>query len=121
MSIDTTYDNVYLMAFGYLLRVDTAENVTAVTGRWFDQYKDQIFRVDNGKISIVNSSTGILYTVNVYGIGSIPFMDNYGGNELPYNGPKTDFKNFDKRIRLDSSGAIVGTPRKQQYSGNLYA
>ena len=123
IAIDSTNDNVYIMANGRLLRVDTAENVTALTGpgRTFDQFKDQIFRVDNGKLSIVNSSTGILYTVNVYGVGSLPFMDNYGGNEFPYNGPKTDFKNFDKRIRLDSSGAIVGTPRKRQSSGNLYA
>src|SRR5258705_13236147 len=58
MAIDTTNDNVYIMANGNLLRVDTAENVTALTGRWFDQYKDQVFRVDSGKISIVNSSTG---------------------------------------------------------------
>jgi hypothetical protein len=123
IAIDSTNDNVYVMSNGRLLRVDTAENVTALTGpgRTFDQFKDQIFRVDSGKLSIVNSSTGILYTVNVYGVGSLPFMDNYGGNELPHNGPPTDFQNLDKRIRLDSSGAIVGTPRKSPYLGNLYA
>jgi hypothetical protein len=122
MAIDTTNDNVYLMAFGYLFRVDTAENVTQITGHWFDQYKDQIFRVDGGKLSIVNSSTGILYTVNVYGVGSLPFMDNYGGDELPINGPKTDYKTLDRRIRLDSNGAILGTPRGRRniYDGNIY-
>jgi hypothetical protein len=120
MAIDTTNDNVYLMAFGYLLRVDTAENVTAITGRWFDQYKDQIFRVDNGKLSIVNSSTGKLYTVNVYGVGSLPFMDNYG--VIGVNQGTVNFKDLDKRIRLDSSGAIVGTARANYSSvGTIYA
>ncbi len=114
IAIDSTNDNVYVMANGRLLRVDTAENVTALTGpfRTFDQYKDQIFSVDSGKISIVNSSTGKLYTVNVYGVGSLPFMDNYGASGI--SGPQfgtVNFEDFDKRIRLDSSGAIVGTPR----------
>ena len=40
MAIDPTNDNVYLMAYRRLLRVDTAENVTAITGRWFDQGQD---------------------------------------------------------------------------------
>lgn len=123
MAIDSTNDNVYLMADGYLLRMDTSGNVSALTGsRWFDQFKDQVFRLDSGKISILNNSTRILYTANVYGIGSLPFMDNYGGNALTFNGPKTDFKNFDKRIRLDSTGAIVGTPRGNYTSqGNFFA
>ncbi len=122
MTIDSTNDNVYIMAYGRIIRVDTSANVNNLTDSWFDQYKDQIFRVDNGKLSIVNNTTRILYTANVYGIGSIPFMDNYGGNALPFNGPKTDFKNFDKRIRLDSAGAIVGTPRGNYTTqGNFYA
>ncbi|UEG50678.1 GEVED domain-containing protein [Ferruginibacter lapsinanis] len=125
IAIDTTNDNVYVMANGNLLRVDTAENVTALTGalgggRTFDQYKDQIFRVDNGKVSIVNSSAGILYTVNVYGVGSIPFMDNYGVFSVGQG--TVNFKDFDKRIRLDSSGAVVGTPRANYSSiGTIYA
>lgn len=122
MAIDSTNDNMYLMAFGQLLRVDTSQNVSAITSNWFDQYKDQIFRVDGGKISILNNSARILYTANVYGVGSIPFMDNYGGNGTNYNYGKPNFGDFDKRIRLDSSGAIVGTPRGE-YSpmGVVYA
>ncbi len=117
IAIDSTNDNVYVMANGNLLRIDTAENVTALTGprRTFDQYKDQIFSVDNGKVSIVNSSTGKLYTVNVYGVGSIPFMDNYGVSGV--NQGTVNFTDFDKRIRLDSSGSIVGTARAIYSSG----
>ena len=125
VAIDTTNDNVYVMAYGYILRVDTAENVSAVTGHWFDQYKDQIFRVDNGKVSIVNNSARVLYTANVYGVGSIPFMNNYGLVALSfYYDPATgvNFKDFDRRIRLDSGGAIVGTPRSEYSSiGTNYA
>jgi hypothetical protein len=120
LAIDLTNDNVYVMANGNLLRVDTAENITAITGRWFDQFKDQIFRVDDGKISIVNSSTGILYTANAYGVGSLPFMDNYG--VFDSNIPTVNFADFDQRIRLDSMGAIVGTPRALYSSiGTIYA
>ncbi|MEO6949598.1 MAG: putative Ig domain-containing protein, partial [Ginsengibacter sp.] len=120
MAIDSSNDNIYLMAYGRILRVDTSENVSAVTDSWFDQSKDQIFKVENGKISIINNSTGILYTANVYGVGSIPFMDNYGVNGI--NRGTVIFKDFDKRIRLDSSGAIVGTPRaKYSSTGTIYA
>lgn len=125
MAIDPSNDNVYLMAFGQLLRVDTSENVAAVTGTWFDQTFDKIFRVDNGKISIINNASRVLYTANIYGVGSIPFMNNYGGNASSfYYDPKTgvNFKDFDKRIRLDSTGAIVGTPRGNYTpAGNFYA
>ncbi|MES2776826.1 MAG: LamG-like jellyroll fold domain-containing protein [Bacteroidota bacterium] len=111
LAIDPSNDNVYVMANGNLHRIDTAENVTVLTGprRTFDQFKDQIFRVEDGKVSIVNSATGNLYTVNVHGVGSIPFMDNYGLVSLSEG--KVNFRDLDKRIRLDSSGAIVGTPR----------
>ena len=122
IAIDPTNDNLYIMAGQQLLRVDTAENVTAISGKSFD-YWYQIFRVDSGKVSVINNTKGRLFTSNVYGVGSLPFMDNYGGDEFPYNGPKTDYTNFDRRIRLDSSGAIVGTPRSAQYEpgGPLYA
>ncbi|MES2430153.1 MAG: Calx-beta domain-containing protein [Bacteroidota bacterium] len=122
LAIDPSNDNVYVMANGNLHRIDTAENVTVLTGprRTFDQFKDQIFRVEDGKLSIVNSSTGNLYTVNVHGVGSIPFMDNYGVNGV--NNGTVNFRDLDKRIRLDSSGAIVGTPRAiYSSSGTIYA
>lgn len=122
MAIDLSNDNLYLMAFGQLLRVDTSENVNAVTGRWFTQNDDQIISADSGQVAIVKNLSGILYNAHVYGVGSLPFMDNYGGKELPYNGPKIDFNSFDQRIRLDSTGAIVGTPRANQIiNGNIYA
>src|SRR5205085_1496053 len=104
MAIDPSNDNLYLMAFGQLLRVDTSENVSAVTGRWFGQWADQIVSVDSGQVAIIdNYSSGLLYNAHAYGVGSIPFMDNFGGNAFPFNGPKTDFKNFEKRIRIDST------------------
>ena len=122
MAIDPANDNVYLMAFGQILRVDTSQNVKAVTGRWFTQNDDQIISVDSGQLAIIKNVTGILYNAHAYGVGSIPFMDNFGGNAFPYNGPTTDFKNFDQRIRLDSTGAIVGTPRGNYTSqGNFFA
>ncbi len=123
MAIDSTNDNVYLMAYGRILRVDTSANVSALTASWFDSYKDQIFRVDNGKMSIINNTTRILYTANVYGIGSIPFMDNWGGSGTLYGYGTPNFKDFDNRIRLDSSGAIVGTPKGQYnpQTGVVYA
>ncbi len=120
MAIDRTNDNVYLMAYRQLLRVDTAENVTAVTGRWFDQWKDHIFMVDSGKASLINNTTAILYTANIHGVGSFPFMDNYGVNGV--NNGTVNFTDFDKRLRLDSSGSIVGTPRAKYSSiGTIYA
>jgi hypothetical protein len=125
MTIDPTNDNLYLMAYGQILRVDTAENVSAVTGTWFDQSKDHIFRVENGKISIINNTTRALFTANVYGVGSLPFMNNYGLVQLSFSyDPATgvNYTDFDKRIRLDSSGAIVGTPRARYSSiGTNYA
>jgi hypothetical protein len=120
IAVDTTNDNVYVMAFGSILRVDTAENVTAFTGSRFDQSKDRVFRVNNGKIFIINNSTRVLFTANVHGVGSLPFMDNYGVNGV--NNGTINYSDFDKRIRLDSSGAIVGTPRAQYSSiGTIYA
>lgn len=111
MAIDPTNDNLYIMASGQLLRVDTAENVTAISGKSFDQWKDQIFRVDGGKVSVINNTKGRLFTSNVYGVGSLPFMDNYGVTSVNIYGATVNFTDFDKRIRLDSSGSIVGTPR----------
>ena len=125
MAIDSSNDNLYLMAAGQLLRVDTSENVAAVTGTWFEETFDKIFRVDNGKISIINNVSSVLYTANIYGVGSIPFMNNYGGNASSFDyDPKigVNFKDFDKRIRLDSTGSIVGTPRENYTpAGNFYA
>ncbi|RYZ62974.1 MAG: hypothetical protein EOO14_00595, partial [Chitinophagaceae bacterium] len=120
MAIDPSNDNVYLMAFGQLLRVDTSENVKAVTGRWFTQDDDRIISVDSGEVAIINNLTGKLYNVHAYGIGSIPFMDNYGVNGL--NSGTRNFTDFDQRIRLDSTGAIVGTPRTRNLlTGYTYA
>jgi hypothetical protein len=122
MAIDPMNDNLYIMANGQLLRVDTAENVIAITGRSFDQWKDQIFRVDSGKVSIINNTRGRLFTSNVYGVGSLPFMDNFGVSTVDVYGPTVNFTDFDRRIRLDSSGAIVGTPRGRVniYDGKSY-
>ncbi|MEO7309316.1 MAG: putative Ig domain-containing protein [Chitinophagaceae bacterium] len=122
MAIDRTNDNLYLMAYRQLLRVDTAENVTAITGKWFDLYRDHIFRVDGGKASILNNTTAILYTANVHGVGSLPFMDNYGVSSVDIYGATINFTDYDKRIRLDSSGSIVGTARAKYSSiGTIYA
>ena len=121
MAIDPSNDNLYLMSFGYLLRVDTLENVRAVTGKWYGQWADQIISVDSGKVNIIdNYSSGILYNMHAYGVGSLPFMDNYGVFGL--NDGTVNFNDFDKRIRLDSSGSIVGTPRAKYSSiGTIYA
>ena len=121
MAIDPSNDNLYLMSFGYLLRVDTLENVRAVTGKWYGQWADQIVSVDSGKVNIIdNYSSGILYNVHAYGVGSLPFMDNYGVFGL--NDGTVNFNDLDKRIRLDSSGSIVGTPRAKYSSiGTIYA
>ena len=108
IAIDPTNDNLYIMAGQQLLRVDTAENVTAISGKSFD-YWYQIFRVDGGKVYVINNSKGRLFTSNIYGVGSLPFMDNYGANGV--NSGTVNYTDFDKRIRLDSSGGIVGTPR----------
>jgi len=124
MAVDPANDNLYLMAFGQILRVDTAQNVKALTGRWFTQNDDQIISVDSGQVTIIKNTSGILYNAHAYGVGSLPFMDNYGGKTLPYNGAKieTDYKNFGQRLRLDSTGAIVGTPRGNfTTGGNFFA
>jgi hypothetical protein len=121
IAIDPTNDNLYIMAGQQLLRVDTAENVTAISGKSLD-YWYQIFRVEDGKVYAINNQKGRLFTSNVYGVGSLPFMDNFGVSRVDVYGPTVNFTDFDKRIRLDSSGAIVGTPRGRMDSdGRIYA
>ena len=121
IAIDPTNDNLYIMAGKQLLRVDTAENVTAISGKSLD-YWYQIFRVEDGKVYVINNQKGRLFTSNVYGVGSLPFMDNFGVSRVDVYGPTVNFTDFDKRIRLDSSGAIVGTPRGRIGSdGSIYA
>ncbi len=119
IAIDPTNDNLYIMAGQRLLRVDTAENVTALSGKSLD-YFYQIFRVEDGKVYYINNQKGRLFTSNVYGVGSLPFMDNFGVSRVDVYGPTVNFTDFDRRIRLDSSGAIVGTPRgRLDANGNV--
>ncbi|MES2647966.1 MAG: LamG-like jellyroll fold domain-containing protein [Bacteroidota bacterium] len=112
MAIDPINDNLYLQANGTILRVDTSENVKAVGGtRWIAQ-NDQMVSVDTGKVAVIdNFKGGVLFTANVYGYGSLPFMDNYGTTNVINNEPKADFKNLDQRLRIDSSGSVAGIPR----------
>jgi sugar lactone lactonase YvrE len=118
MAIDTTNDNVYVMAYGNILRIDTSQNVIPLTRNWYEQWKDQIFSVDSGRLSVINNSNRIVFTANVHGVSSFPFMDNYGGGHLSTGKPI--FNDFGNRIRLDSTGAIVGTPKGfLSNSGNL--
>jgi hypothetical protein len=63
--------------------VDTAENVTAISGKSLD-YWYQIFRVEDGKVYAINNQKGRLFTSNVYGVGSLPFMDNFGVSGLMF-------------------------------------